>query len=88
MGDVVDVRPDRYLREMRDHGNVAKALAASGMSRAEFDSTCASNIKFDRAQVECHLEYIEDQIQTQVRKLLRVTRAAAYAMLEARHPNG
>lgn len=88
MGDVVDVRPDRYLREMRGHGDTAKALAASGMSRAEFDSICTSNIKFDRAQVECHLEYIEDQIQAQVRKLLRVTRTAAYAMLEARHASG
>ncbi len=88
MGDVVDVRPDRFLREMRDHGDTLKALAASGMSRAEFDSICASNLKFDRAQVECHLEFIEDQIQAQVRKLLRVTRAAAYAMLEGRHSNG
>ncbi len=85
MADVVDIRPDRFLREVRDHGDGMKALAASGMSRAEFDSVCLSNLKFDRAQVECHLEFIEDQIQTQVRRLLRVTRAAAYAMLEARH---
>ncbi len=88
MGDVVDVRPDRFLREMRDHGDTLKALAASGMSRAEFNSICSSNIQFDRAQVECHLEFIEDQIQAQVRRLLRVTRAAAYAMLEGRHLNG
>ena len=88
MGDVVDVRPDRFLREMRDHGDTVKALAASGMSRAEFDSLCLDNLKFDRAQVECHLEFIEDQINTQVRRLLRVTRAAAYAMLETRHASG
>lgn len=85
MSNIIDVRPDRYLREMREHGDTAKALAASGMSRAEFDSICTSNIKFDRAQVECHLEYIEDQIQVQVRRLLRVTRTAAYTMLGARH---
>ncbi len=85
MGDVVDVRPDRFLREMREHGDKLKALTASGMSQAEFNSVCASNIKFDRAQVECHLEFIDDQVQAQVRKLLRVARAAAYAMLEARH---
>ncbi len=85
MGDVVDVRPDRFLREMRNHGDTLKALAASGMSRAEFDSVCSSNLKFDRAQVECHLEFIEDTVQAQVRRLLRVSRAAAYALLELRH---
>ncbi len=85
MGDVVDVRPDRFLRELREHGDKLKALTASGMSQAEFDSVCLNNIKFDRAQVECHLEFIDDQIQAQVRKLLRVVRAAAYAMLGARH---
>ncbi len=88
MGEIVDVRPDRFLREMREHGNVVRALAASGMSRAEFDNLCSSNLKFDRAQVECHLEFIEDQVQAQVRKLLRATRTAVYSMLEARHPNG
>jgi hypothetical protein len=85
VGDVVDIRPDRYLRELREHGDKLKALTASGMSQAEFDNICSNNVKFDRAQVECHLEFIEDSIQAQVRKLLRVTRAAAYAMLEVRH---
>ncbi len=88
MGDVVDVRPDRYLREVREHGDTVKALAASGMSRVEFDDVCANNIKFDRAQIECHLEFIEDQLQTQVRRLLRATRTAVHAMLAKRHPNG
>ncbi len=85
MGDVVDVRPDRFLREMRDHGDVVKALAASGMSRVEFDTLCSDNLKFDHAQVECQLEFFEDEIQTRVRKLLKVTRAAAHALLKARH---
>jgi hypothetical protein len=85
VGDVVDIRPDRYLRELREHGDKLKALTASGMSQVEFDNICSSNIKFDRSQVECHLEFIEENLQTQVRKLIRVTRAAAYAMLEARH---
>ncbi len=88
MGDVVDVRPDRFLREMREHGDRFKALAASGMSQSEFDGICSTNIGFDRAQVECHLEYLEDQLQTQIRKLLRATRNAAYSMLEARHSHG
>ena len=85
MGGVVDIRPDRFLREMREHGDKLKALTASGMSQAEFDSICSSNIKFDRAQVECHLEYFEDHLNTWMRKYLRGVRAAAYVMLEARH---
>lgn len=88
MGDVIDVRPDRYLREMREHGDKAKALAASGMSQVEFHSRCVDHVEFDRAQIECHLEYLEDHIQTLVRRLLRATRNAAYSMLEARHPGG
>ena len=85
MGDVVDVRPDRLLREMREHGNQNRACQASGMTETEFDDLCRSNLKFDRAQVECQLEYFEDHLTTWMRKYLRGVRAIAHKQLEARH---
>ena len=85
MGDVVDVRPDRFLREMREHGDWNKACQHSGMTIAEMNDLCHSNIKFDRALVECHLEFLEEKAQAEMRKLLVAARTLAYEQLESRH---
>ena len=84
-GEVIDLRPDRFLRELREHGSMGKACINSGMSIAEFNDLCASNIKFDRSQVECYLEYFEDTIMTEARVRLGKVRIAAYAELQKRH---
>ena len=88
MGDVVDVRPDRFLREMREHGDWNKACQASGMTIIELNDLCRSNIKFDRAFIECHLEYLEEKSQAEMQKRLKAARTYAYVQLEARHGGG
>ncbi len=89
MGDVennvIDVRPDRFLREMRDHGDWNKACHAAGMTMIELNDLCHSNIKFDRAFVECHLEYLEEKAQAAMRSGIEAARTLAYKHLEARH---
>lgn len=88
MGDVVDVRPDRFLREMREHGDWNKACQASGMTIIELNDLCRSNIKFDRAFIECHLEYLEEKSQAEMQKRLKAARMFAYRQLEVRHGSG
>lgn len=88
MGDVVDVRPDRFLREMRDHGDWNKACQKSGMSIKELNDLCLADIKFDHAFVECHLEYLEEKAHADTRKRIEAGRALAYKQLEARHASG
>jgi len=85
MGDVIDVRPDRFLREMREHGDWNKACQTSGMSIAELNELCRSNIKFDRAFVECHFEFLEEKAQAEIQKCLQAARTFAYEQLEVRH---
>ena len=84
-GEVIDLRPDRFLREMRDHGSLVKACMNSGMSHAEFQDLCQSNLSFDRAQVDCYLEHTEDEIMTEARKRLGKVRHACYFELRSRH---
>ena len=88
MGDVIDVRPDRFLREMREHGDWNKACHNSGMSIKELNDLCRLNIKFDRSFVECHLEYLEELAQAEMRKRFEAARALAYKQLAGRHPDG
>ena len=78
MGDVVDVRPERLLREMREHGDFSKACQASGMSIVELNTLCRTNIKFDRSFVECHLEFLEEKAQAEMRKRIQAGRTLAY----------
>ena len=85
MGDVVDVRPDRFLREMREHGEPNTACQASGMTMSELNDLCRSNVKFDRAFVECHLEFLEEKARAEMQRRLKAARTFAYKQLEARH---
>ena len=70
MSNVIDARPDRFLREMRDHGDWTKACEGAGMTSDEVNSLCQSNPKFDLAQVECQLEYIEDLYTQRIEKTI------------------
>lgn len=85
MGDVVDVRPDRALREMREHGDVDKTCQAAGLTHDELNDLCRSNIKFDRAIIECQLEFLEEKAMTEMRRCLKVARTLAYVLLDQRH---
>ena len=84
-GEVIDLRPDRFLRELREHGSLGKACINSGISIVEFNDLCKSNIKFDRAQVECFLQHFEDTVMAVARKQLGDARIKVYAELRLRH---
>lgn len=86
MGDVVDVRPDRFLHEMRDLGDFAQAAAKAGLSTAEAEGLCKSNSKFDLAVIEAHLEYLEDEMGKQVRAKLAEAREHHMTGYRLRHP--
>ena len=94
--DVVDMRPDRFLRAMRDSGDWNGACAAAGLTSEEACELC-KNPKFDLATVECQLEYHEEQIieateaaieQARADRAARIQtlREQAYADFKARHP--
>ncbi len=86
MGEIVDARPHRFLREMREHGNIDRACENSGMTPDEFNSLCLTNPKFDLAQVECSLEFAEDAVVAEAVKRLSVARAFALSVFYNRHP--
>lgn len=85
MGEVVDVRSNRALREMREHGDVDKTCQAAGLTKDELNELCRMNIKFDRAIVECQLEFLEEKAMTEIRRCLKAARALAYVLLDQRH---
>jgi len=85
-GVLVDVRPNRFLREMREHGDWNKACQASGMTVKELNDLCRSNIRFDRVFVECHLEFLEEKAQAEMQKRLKAARTLAHKQLAERHP--
>ena len=85
MGEIVDVRPDRFLREMREHGSVDTACGNAGMLRADLEDLCRVNAKFDHAQVECYLEFMEDAMMAETQKRLGRIRTSAIDAWKGRH---
>jgi hypothetical protein len=85
MGEVIDVRPDRFLRELREHGNANTACKNAGMPREELEALCRANTQFDLAQVESYLEFMEDAMMAETRKRLGHIRASAISAWKGRH---
>lgn len=59
---VVDMRPDRFLRAMRDTGDWIASAEAAHLRLQDVEQLCKENPKFDLAVVECQLEYHEEKI--------------------------
>ena len=74
MGDVIDVRPDRFLRAIRDTGDWDVACERSGLTTAEVEELCRDP-KYDLALVECHLEHHEERIVQASEKVIEQARA-------------
>ena len=85
MGDVVDVRPNRFLREMREHGSVDLACKTAGLPRADLEDLCRRSPKFDLTQLEAYLEFVEDAMMTETRKRLGCIRTSVINSWKARH---
>ncbi len=81
MGEVIDARPDRFLREIREHGDWVRAIDRAGMASEEIESLCASNRGFDLAVVECQLQYVEETLTGTVEKAIADLRAARITKL-------
>ena len=85
MGEVVDVRPDRFLRAMRDTGDFGKAAEAAGLAVEEAEELCKTNPKYDLAVIDCHLEWLEDRLGEQMRAHLKAAREAHMKGHYSRH---
>lgn len=96
MGELVDARPDRFLREMRASGDWDIACERSGLTTDEAEALCAANPQFDLAAVECQLKHIEESIDKEINDILqevyksrevliRSSRELAMKMYKARH---
>ena len=70
MGEVYDVRANRFLQEMRKHGSWEDACTGSGMSTEEAERLCSINPKFDLAQVEAQLEYVEEKYTSEIEAVI------------------
>jgi hypothetical protein len=86
MGDVVDVRPDQFLRAMRDTGDYGAAAARAGLEVAEVEQLSLENKKFDLAVIDCHMEWLEDKIMAQARDHLANAREMHMSAYRTRHP--
>lgn len=73
--NVVDIRPDRFLRAMRDSGDWIGSCQAAGLTSAEAEALCQENPKFDLSLVECQLEYHEEKIIEATEKAFDTVRA-------------
>ena len=76
MGDLIDARPDRFLKEIRKHGTWERACALSGMTMAEADDLCNTNAEFDLAQVEAQLQFAEEAMVSAVEETIDNARLA------------
>ena len=74
MGDIIDARPDRFLRAMRETGDWDKACEQSGMTTAEIEEICRENSKYDLAIIECQLEFVEEQMIEATEKIIEKAR--------------
>ena len=67
---VIDIRPDRFLHEMRDGKSVEAAAEAAGMSLQELDDLIRGNPKFGLATSECIYEHAEEQMRATAAKIV------------------
>lgn len=92
---VVDIRPDRYLREVREHGDLGEAARKAGLTADELNELL-SLPKYYRAVVECVRERREEQLiiardeaiaQVRVNYNAKITELNARAETLLRGPN-
>ena len=66
--ELIDLRPDRFLKEIRDHGDTVQACTAAGFSPEELEELLQSVPKLRFTAHECLLQYAEEQVLEQQAK--------------------
>ena len=84
--NVIDIRFDRFLRELRETGCFEISAKKSGMTISEVEARCKQNPKFDLAAIECHLEFLEEKLDQQKRDGLKKAREVHMRAYNIRHP--
>ena len=82
MGDVIDVRPDRFLRELREGTQISVAASVAGISHADLLELLHENSKFKIATRECILEYAEEQLRFEHAEKAKELEAVLHAAIK------
>lgn len=59
--NVVDIRPERFLRAMRETGDWAASCTAAGVEPTDAANLMLMDAGFDRCVTECLKEYFEEK---------------------------
>lgn len=62
MSNVVDIRPDRILRELRNHGNLPRACSAAHVTAPVLKDLLLDYPKFASSLAECRRECAEEAV--------------------------
>ena len=62
MSNVIDIRPDRILREIRDHGSLPIACSKANVTASTLKELLEDYPKFAYSLAECMREFYEDRI--------------------------
>ena len=74
MSDLIDIRPQRILTEVREHGDLEKAFTSSGMTADEVGDLLVISPNFGVAVIECCLEHAEEFMRAQAEKTIQGVR--------------
>lgn len=77
MSNIVDIRPDRILRELREHGSLPRACSAAHITAPVLKDLLIDYPKFAISLAECMKESAEEAVL--------LTQAKKYKTLKARY---
>lgn len=74
MSNVVDLRPDLVLRELREHGSLPRACLLARVTAQVLKELLTDYPKFATSMVECMREFAEEKVlKTQAEKYKTLT---------------
>ncbi len=80
---VIDIRPERLLREVRDHGDFDVAMKNAGMTEQETNQLLANSPKFSISVRECIYEYHEEKILAKYAEAKKAVVDASASLLKS-----